>query len=108
MLSGGEALDRDMVHVIPLVDSARAEIGIIPWPKLDQKNDFDPLRRLIDRRAAAIVPQLVRGLLGRLGVDDDRLVKRALRAIACDVITKRTALSAALSLERDLTARGLL
>ena len=88
-----------MVQVIPLVDSARAEIGVMPWPKLDQKNDFDPLKRLIDRRADAIVPQLVRDLLVRLGVDDDRLVKRALRAIASDVITNRTALAAARSIE---------
>jgi hypothetical protein len=66
------------------------------------------LKRLIDRRAAAIVPQLVRGVLGRLGVDDDRLVKRVLRAIASEVITNRTALSAALSLERDLRLRNLM
>jgi hypothetical protein len=108
MHSGGDALDRDMVQVIPLMDSARAEIGLIPWPKLDQKNDFDPLKRLIDRRAEAIVPQLMRDLLVRLGVDDDRLVRRVLRAIASDVITNRTALSAALAIERDLIARGLL
>ena len=88
--------------------SVRTRVGVAPWPKLDRKNDFDPLKRLINRRADAIVPQLVRGLLGRLGVDDDRLVKRALRAIACDVITNRTALSAALAIERDLIARGLL
>jgi hypothetical protein len=108
MRSGGEALDRDMVQVIPLVGSARTGVEVIPWPKLDRKNDFDPLKRLIERRAEAIVPQLLRDLLVRLGVDDDRLVRRALRAIASDVITNRTALSAARSIERDLIARSLL
>ena len=105
---GAETLDGDMVQVIPLVDSVRAEVEPIAWPKLDQKSDFDPLRRLIDRRAAAIIPQLVRSLFGRLGVDDDRLIERALRAIASDVITKRSALSASLSLERDLRRRNLM
>ena len=103
-----ETLDGDMVQVVPLMASVRAEVEPIAWPKLDQKSDFDPLRRLIDRRAAAIIPQLVRSLFGRLGVDDDRLIERALRAIASDVITKRSALSASLSLERDLRRRNLM
>jgi hypothetical protein len=108
MQSGGEGLDRDMVQVIPLVRSIRTEVGVMPWPKLDQQNDFEPLKQLINRRADAIVPHLVRGVLARLGVDDDRLVRRALRAIASNVITNRTALSAALAIERDLIARSLL
>ena len=103
--SGGDAPDRDMVQVI---GSARAQVEVIPWPKLDRKNHVDPLRRLIGRRAEAVVPQLLRDLLVRLGVDDDHLVRRALRAIASDVITNGTALSAARSIERDLIARGLL
>ena len=106
--SGAKALDRGMVQVIPLVDPARAEIGLIPWPKLDQKNDFDPLKRLIDRRVDAIIPTLLRTLLRRFEVGNPRLVNRALRAIATDVITKKVGKSAALTIESDLIARSLL
>jgi hypothetical protein len=108
MHNGGETLDRDMVQVIPLMASVRAEVGVIPWPKLDQKNDFDPLKRLIERRADAIVPALIRTLLRRFGIGDPRLVNRALRAIATDVITNKVGKSAALAIERDLIARSLL
>ena len=97
-----------MVQIIPLLDEARTEIAPIPWPKLDQRIDFDPIKRLINRRAEAIVPDIVRGLLVRLGVDDHRLVNRALEAIACDVITSRAGRSASLSVERDLRRRNLM
>jgi hypothetical protein len=105
---GSPAIDRDMVQIIPLMDAIRTDVSPIPWPKLDRRTDFDPLKRLIDVRAEAIVPRIVRGLLLRLGVDDRRFVKRALEALACDVITARTARSAALSIERDLCRRNLM
>ena len=86
----------------------RTEVAPIPWPKLDQRSDFAPVKRLINVRAEAIVPDIVRGLLLRLGVDDHRLVNRALEAIACDVITSRAARSAALCVENDLRRRNLM
>ena len=90
------------------MDEVRTEIASIPWPKLDQRSDFGPVKRLIEARAQAIVPDIVRGLLLRLGVDDHRFVNRALEAIACDVITSRAARSAALSFENDLRRRNLM
>jgi hypothetical protein len=101
-------VDRNMVQIIPLLDEVRTEVAPIPWPKLDQRIDFDPVKRLINRRAEAIVPDIVRGLLVRLGVSDRRFVNRALEAIACDIITSRTGHSAALSVERDLRRRNLM
>jgi Patatin-like phospholipase len=101
-------VDRDMVQIIPLLDAARMEVAPIPWPKLDQRIDFDPVKRLINRRADAIVPGIVRRLLVRLGVDDHHLVNRAVQAIACDVITSRAGRSASLSVERDLRRRNLM
>ena len=101
-------IERDVVQVIPLIDPVRTQVAPIPWPKLDRRNDFEPLTRLIERRANAIVPALLRTLLRRFEVDNRRLVDRALRAIASDVITKKVGRSVALALERDLIARGLL
>ena len=101
-------VDRNMVQIIPLLDEARMEVAPVPWPKLDQRIDFDPVKRLINRRADAIVPGIVRRLLVRLGVDDHRLVNRAVQAIACDVITSRAGRSASLSVERDLRRRNLM
>jgi hypothetical protein len=75
---------------------------------LDQRSEFAPIKRLINVRAEAIVPDIVRRLLLRLGVDDHRLVNRALEAIACDIITSRAARSAALCVENDLRRRNLM
>jgi hypothetical protein len=105
---GSRVIDRDMVQIIPLMDAVRTEVSATPWPKLDRRTDFEPLKRLIDVRAEAIVPRIVRGLLLRLGVDDHRFVKRALEALACDVIAARSARSAVLSIERDLCRRNLM
>jgi hypothetical protein len=104
----GEPLDRDMVQVIPLMDAVRPEEARMPWPKLDRRNDFGPVTRLIERRAHAIVPALLRTLLRRFEVGNRRLVNRALRVIASDVIAKKVGKSAVLAVERDLVARGLL
>ena len=60
------------------------------------------LKRLIDRRVDAIIPTLLRTLLRRFEVGNPRLVNRALRAIATDVITKKVGKSAALTIESDL------
>jgi hypothetical protein len=102
------ASKRDMVQIIPLLDEARTEVAPIAWPKLDQRADFNPVKRLIEARAEAIVPDIVRGLLLRLGVDDHRFINRALEAIACDIITTRVSRSASLSVERDLRRRNLM
>jgi hypothetical protein len=102
------SIDRDMVQIIPLMDLVRTEVATIPWPKLDQRRDFGPLKRLIEVRARAVVPDIVRGLLLRLGVDDHRLINRAIEAIACNIITSRAARSAALCIENDLRRRNLM
>lgn len=106
--SNGDALDRDMVQAIPLMDPVRTEVAGLPWPKLDRRADFDPLKGPIEQRARAIVPRIVRGLLFRFGIDDHRLLRRALRAIASDLIGARAAHSAALSIEHDLRRRHLI
>jgi hypothetical protein len=103
-----EPLDGDMVQVVPLMASVRAEVEPIAWPKLDQNSDFDPLMRLIDRRAEAIVPALIRNLLRRFEAGNPHLVNRALRMIATDVITTKVGKSVARALQRDLITRSLL
>jgi len=100
--------DPTMVQVVPLMDAVRPEVPLLAWPKLDRELHFTPLRRLIEGRAEAIVPEIVRSLLVRLGVDDHRLLQRALEAVACKVITHRVAASTCAALERDLTTRNLM
>jgi len=106
--NGCRELRTDLVQIIPQVDAVRRDVMLRPWPKLDREQDFEPIRRLILRRADSTVPELMRALLTRAGVGDRRLVNRALRAIACDMITSRVGQSAADAIERDLTMRGLL
>ncbi|HYN37668.1 MAG TPA: patatin-like phospholipase family protein [Rhodospirillales bacterium] len=99
---------RDLVQIIPLMPAVRAEVPRLPWPKLSWKNDFQPVRALIERRADIVVPELVRALLVRAGVGDRRLINRALRAIASDMITRKVGQSLSDAIEQDLVRRGLL
>ena len=104
----GDRTPGDLVQVIPLMDSVSQPVQLRPWPTLSQKADIDPLRRLIKKRAQAIVPEIIRGLLFRLGVTDPGFVKRTLGSIAGDMITRRVADQAAQAIESDLRARHLL
>ena len=104
----GDRAPGDLVQVIPLMDSVSQPVQLRPWPTLSQKADIDPLRRLIKKRAQAIVPEIIRGLLFRLGVTDPGFVKRTLGSIAGDMITRRVADQAAQAIESDLRARHLL
>ena len=105
---GRQIVRSDLVQIIPLMQSVHREVPLRPWPKLDRDRDFEPVREMIRRRADATIPELTRALLLRAGVGDDQLISRALRAIACDVITSRVGHSLADAVERDLLTRGLL
>lgn len=98
----------DLMPVIPLMPSVRGEIPRRPWPKLNRKTDFNPVRALIERRADLVVPELVRALLTRAGIGDRRLVNRTLGAIAADMITRRVGRAVSNAVESDLLKRGLL
>ena len=99
---------RDLMPVIPLMPSVRAEIPRRPWPKLNRRTDFNPVCALIERRADLVVPELVRALLMRAGIGDRRLVNRTLGAIAADMITRRVGRAVSGAVETDLLRRGLL
>jgi hypothetical protein len=105
---GRREIRRDLVQIIPLMPSVRAAVPRRPWPKLNWKHDFVPVREMIDRRAQIVVPQLVRALLMRAGVGDRRLINRALRAIASDMITHKVGRALADAIEKDLLKRGLM
>ncbi len=99
---------RDLVPVVPLMPQVRREVKLRPWPTLCRKRDFQPVAALIRKRADIVVPELLRALLHRAGIGDRRLVNRVLRAVTCDVITRKVGRSLAEAVERDLLARGLM
>ena len=97
-----------VVQVIPLMEQVSDPIALRPWPTLSRRVDVDPLRRLIKKRAHAILPEIFRGLLFRLGMTDPGFVKRTLGSIAGDMIIRRVAEQAVEVIENDLRARHLL
>lgn len=101
--------DRDpaFVQLIPLVDDALDPIELRPWPKLDS-GDVAPVLDMIDRRAEAIMPEVVRSLLKRIGVSDHRLVNRIIGMIAGRVIRDRLLATTGAAINDDLAARDLL
>lgn len=105
---GSPVKRRDLMALIPLMPSVRAEVPLRPWPKLNRKLDLNPVRTLIERRADLVVPELVRTLLMRAGIGDRRLINRMLGAIAADMITRRVGRAVADAMEGDLLKRGLL
>ena len=105
---GGQRRCRDLVPVIPLMPQVRREVALRPWPKLCRKRDFQPAAELIRRRADIVVPELLRALLHRAGIGDRRLVNRVLRAVTCDVITRKVGRTLAEAVEKDLVTRGLM
>ncbi len=104
---GTAEIDGDFVQLIPLFGEARRPITLRPWPSLDN-NEVAPVLAMIDRRACAIMPELVHSLLKRIGIDDHRLANRVVGMIAGRVIRDRLMATAGAAIEADLIARDLL
>jgi hypothetical protein len=104
--NGCYAIDRDFVQLIPLVGEAREPVAPRPWPKLDPR-ELEPVLALIERRAAAIMPELVRGLLKRIRIDDGLFVNKMLRTVASCMIREKLTQAAATAIKADLCRRAL-
>ncbi|MBK8176329.1 MAG: hypothetical protein IPK66_14005 [Rhodospirillales bacterium] len=106
--SGASRGGQDLFQVIPLVPAVSAPIRPRPWPKLRRQEDLEPIARLARDRTELVVPQLIRTLLQRAGIEERRMLSRMMRKIACDVITRKAASSAITAVESDLRARHLI
>ena len=104
--NGCLAVDRDFVQLIPLMGEARESVRPRPWPRLD-RGDLDPVLALVERRAAAIMPEIVRGLLRRIRIDDGLFVNKMLRTVASCMIREKLTQAAATAIKADLCRRGL-
>lgn len=104
--NGCHAIDRDFVQLIPLVGDAGEQVPLRPWPKLDPRA-LEPVLGLIERRAAAIMPELVRGLLKRIRIDDGRFVNKMLGMVASCMIREKLTHAAATAIKADLRRRAL-
>jgi hypothetical protein len=104
--NGCYAIDRGFVQLVPLLGDAAEPVALRPWPKLDPRA-IEPVLGLIEKRAAAIIPELVRGLLKRIRIDDGRCVNKMLRAVASCMIRDRLTEAAASAIRTDLRRRGL-
>ncbi|HSO42486.1 MAG TPA: hypothetical protein VLR47_06560 [Rhodospirillales bacterium] len=104
--NGCYAIDREFVPLIPLVGDASEPVALRPWPKLDP-GALEPVLALIERRAAVIMPELVRGLLKRICIDDGRFVNKMLRMVASCMIREKLTQAAARAIKADLRRRAL-
>ena len=104
--NGCYAVDREFVQLIPLVGEAREPVPLRPWPKLDPRA-LEPVLGLIERRAAVIMPELVRGLLKRIRIDDGLFVNKMLRMVASCMIRDKLTQAAAAAIKADLRQRAL-
>jgi hypothetical protein len=104
--NGCHAVDRDFVQLVPLVGSAGETIAPRPWPKLDPRA-LEPVLQLIERRAAAIMPDLARGLLRRIGIDDGPFANKMLRMVASCMLRDKLTQAAAKAIKADFFCRGL-
>lgn len=104
--NGCYAVDRDFVQLVPLVGDAGEPVSPRPWPKLDARA-LEPVLALIEARAAAIMPELVRGLLKRIGIDDGRFVNKMLGMVAGCMIREKLTQAAAAAIKADLRRRAL-
>ena len=94
------------MQLVPLVGDAGRPVALRPWPKLDPRS-LEPVLALIEARAAAIIPELVRGLLKRIRIDDGRCVNKMLRTVASCMIRDKLTLAAASAIKADLRRRAL-
>jgi len=104
--NGCHAVDREFVQLIPLVGEASEPVPLRPWPKLDPRV-LEPVLGLIERRAAVIMPELVRGLLKRIRIDDGLFVNKMLRTVASCMIRDKLTQAAAAAIKADLRQRAL-
>jgi hypothetical protein len=105
--TGQTVVDPDFVRLVPLLGEASRPIALRPWPKLDRK-DLTPVLQMINRRTEAIMPELVRGLLKRIRIDDHRFVNRIIRIVVSQVIRDKLLATTAAAVEADLLERNLL
>lgn len=103
----GLAPDADFVQLIPLVGPAREPIKLRPWPKLARR-DLDPLLALVERRTESIMPEIVRGLLKRIGIDDGYFINKIIGMVAGKVIRDKILAKTASAIVADLRDRDLL
>lgn len=104
---GGLILDHDFVQLIPLIGQAREPIRTRPWPKLAER-DLQPLLALVERRTGLIMPEIVRGLLKRIGIDDGRFINKFISLVAGKVIRDKILDTTASAIVADLKERELL
>jgi hypothetical protein len=99
--------DLDYVQLVPLVGSLCERLQLRPWPTLDRRN-LQEVQALIDRRAQVIMPEVVRGLLSRIHIDDSGLINRLIQAVANRVIRTSLVEAATTAVRKDLSGRGLI